>query len=192
MTASQSATTEAPTDERILDATIAVLAREGAAGVSMRAVAREAGVAVGLANYHFDNKTAMICAALRRIGTRDMELVTPPDDMDADEQLRHCLRLALDPSFLSADYLSLRLQLWSLAGVDPEYAEINQSAQQRYLAGLADLIEAARLDLGRTEIEARAADVLIEQNGVWLTAVLISDAEAVSRALARCEALAFD
>ena len=51
--------------ERILDATLAVLAREGVAGVSMRAVAREADVALGLANYHFDGKTALISAALR-------------------------------------------------------------------------------------------------------------------------------
>ena len=189
--AAQPAGDDVPTDERILDATIAVLARDGVAGVSMRAVASEAGVAVGLANYHFDNKTAMISAALRRIGARDMELVTPPAGMDAEAQLRHCLRLAVDPSFLTPDYLSLRLQLWSLAGVDREYADINRRAQQRYLDGLVDLIANARPELDRAEAEERAADVLIEQNGVWLTAVLITDADAVARALTRCEQLAF-
>ncbi len=177
-------------DERILDATLRVLARDGVVGVSMRAVAREAGVAVGLANYHFENKTTLVCAALRRIGERDMELVTPPDAGDPAERLRHCLRLAVDASFLAPDYLSLRLQLWSLAGVDPEFAAINQAAQRRYLAGLADLIAAARPDLDRVEIERRAADVLIEQNGVWLTAILIADADAVERALTRCEEIA--
>lgn len=184
--------TLAMADERILDATLAVLAREGIAGVSMRAVAREAGVAVGLANYHFENKTSLICAALRRVDDQDLELVTPPPDVDAADQLRHCLRRALDPAFLAPDYLSLRLQLWSLAGVDPQFADINQTAQRRYLEQLAELIAAARPDLPRADIERRAADILIEQNGVWLTAILIPDRAAADRALQRCETLAFD
>ena len=186
-----SATAEASTEERILDAVIAVLAQEGLAGVSMRAVARQADVAVGLADYYFDNKTALICAALRRIGDKDMDLVTPPEGKDPSDQLRYCLRQALDPTFLEPDYLSLRLQLWSLAGVNPQFAEINHEAQLRYVHRLADLIEAARPDLSRDDIERRAADILIEQNGVWLTAILIADSEAVTRALMRCEDIAF-
>lgn len=184
------AATDRPTDERILDATLTVLAREGIAGVSMRAVAREADVAVGLANYHFDSKTELISAALRRIGDKDMDLVTPPDGMAPDVALRHCLRLAVDPSFLTPAYLSLRLQLWSLAGVDETYAEINQAAQRRYLDGLADLIAAARPELTRADVVRRAADILTEQNGVWLTAILITDADAVERALIRCDQIA--
>ncbi len=181
------------TADRILDAALAVLARDGVAGVSMRAVASEAGVAVGLANYHFESKTAMICAALERIGDRDIDLVTPRDiDATPAEQLRECLHRAFDPSFLDASYLSLRLQLWSLAGVDSVYAEINQGAQRRYLDGLAALIDAARPDLSQPGAARRAADVLIEQNGVWLTAILVPDQAAIDRALARCEALAFD
>lgn len=179
-------------DERILDATLTVLARDGVAGVSMRAVAREAGVAVGLANYHFENKTSLISAALMRIGEHDALLVAPAtDDEDPAEHLRRGLRRALDPEFLARDYLSLRLQLWSLAGVDSEFADINRAAQKRYLVGLADLIHAARPELGRTAVEQRAADILIEQNGVWLTAILITDPDAVDRAIERCDRLAF-
>lgn len=179
------------TDERILDATVAVLAREGVAGVSMRAVAREAGLSVGLANYYFENKTSLIAAALRRIGEKDLELVTPYEGVDDAGALRQALRLALDPGFLDPSYLSLRLQLWSLAGVDAEFAEINQAAQRRYLAGLAQLLAAARRDLDQSEVDRRAADILIEQNGVWLTAILIRDDTAIERALQRCEDIAF-
>lgn len=179
-------TASAPADQRIIDATLYVLAREGVAGVSMRAVAREAGVAVGLANYHFDNKIALISAALRRIGDKDMELVSPPAGMSPSEQLLQCLQRAVDPSYLTPTYLSLRLQLWSLAGVDDQYAAINRSAQRRYLEGLTDLIAAARPELEQADVERRATDVLLVQNGVWLTAILISDFEAVDRALARC------
>ncbi len=158
----------------------------------MRAVAKQAGVAVGLANYHFANKTALICAALSRVGHQDLELVEPSDGPDPRDHLRACLRRALDPDYLAQDYLSLRLQLWSLAGVNSEFAEINRTAQQQYLVGLAALIAAARPDLDSEEIERRAADILIVQNGVWLTAILVTDGSAVRRAMARCLELAFD
>lgn len=182
---------ERPADERILDATIAVLARTGIAGASIRAVAKEAGLSVGLANYYFDNKTSLISAALTRVGEQDAEMVEPNPVADPEDHLRHCLRRTLDPSYLTAEYLSLRLQLWSLAGVDPAYAEINHRAQRRYLDGLAKLLAAARPELRLAEVERRAADILIVQNGVWLTAILITQPDAVERAIQRCDELAF-
>lgn len=184
-----------PTHDRILDATLHVLARDGIAGVKIRTIAREAGVAVGLANYHFDNKTALVGAALRRIGEHDLELITPTDGdeyvQSHRDRLERCLRRTLDPEFLDPAYLSLRLQLWSLAGVDPAFAAINRNAQRRYLDGLTKLLQAARPDLGPADVEARAADILVIQNGVWLTAILIEDDEAVQRALERCRTIAF-
>lgn len=178
--------------QRILDATLSLLAREGLAGVSIRAVARQAEVAVGLTNYHFTNKIQLICAALEQIGELDMELVAPRDGVTPADQLRASLSNALDASYLTQEYLGLRLQLWSLAGVDELFAEINRKAQERYLAGLADLLAAARPELERSEVERRAADILIVQNGVWLTAILISDDDAVDRARRSCHQLAFD
>ncbi|MEM7338735.1 MAG: TetR family transcriptional regulator [Actinomycetota bacterium] len=192
MTAEASTVEESSTVDRIVDAVLAVLARDGMAGVSMRAVAREAEVAVGLAHYHFDSKTALVAAALQRVGEADVELVSPADGLSAPDQLREHLERAFDPSFLAPTYLSLRLQLWSLAGVDPQFAAINRAAQQRYLNGLSALVGAVRPDLGRDEVARRAADILIVQNGVWLTAVLVPDDEAVARAIARCEQITFD
>lgn len=178
-------------DERILDATISVLGREGVAGVSVRAVAAEAGVARGLPGYYFENKFGLISAALRRIGEQDLDLVRPASDgVEPVNHLRRCLRRAVDPAYLDPAYLGVRLQLWSLAGVDPTYAEINREAQQRYLRGLAELVADARPDLSRDDVDRRAADILIVLNGVWLTAILIDDGEAVDRAVSRCEELA--
>ncbi len=179
-------------DERILDAVLAVLARDGVSGVSMRAVAREAGVAVGLANYHFDSKTALITAALERIGQQDGELVASIPGADPAERLRNALRQVLDPAFLATDYLGLRLQLWSLASVDPRFAKINEAAQLRYRSGLGELIAAARPELSPQEVDQKATDILIIQNGVWLTSLLIVNHDIVQRSLQHCEKIAFD
>lgn len=175
---------------RILDAVLTLLSRHGIGGVSMRAVAREAGVALGLVNYHYDDKTSLIRAALRRIEEQDIALVEPDPSLPPHERLRAALRRVADPEFLTTEYLSLRLQLWALAQAGEEFARINTEAQNRYRAGLASLIRAARPELSRRECAKRAADVDVIQNGMWLTALLGLDRASLRRAVALCEDIA--
>jgi len=176
----------------ILDAVVAVVSREGIAGTSMRAVAREAGIALGLMNYHFDGKASLIAAALRHIGEQDLSIVAPVDGLEAAEQLRHALRAVATPEYLRPEYLAQRLQLWSLASVSDDYAAINNEAQTAYRDGLATLISEARPELSDADVQRRAADILVIQNGIWLTSSLLTDVDAVERSIAKCEAIAFD
>lgn len=175
---------------RILDAVIDLLAREGISGVSMRAVAREAAVSLGLVNYHFADKTSLIKAALRRIEAQDLAMVEPDPSLAPQERLLIALRRVAAPELLTTEYLSLRLQLWALARAHEEFEQINTDAQKRYRAGLARLIQAARPDLARTECNRRAADIDVVQNGIWLTALLGLDRASVRRGVARCEQIA--
>lgn len=112
--------------------------------MSMRAVAREANVAVGLVHYHYADKANLIAAALRRVEEQDIAIVEPDPALAPEERLRGALHRVADREFLTTEYLSLRLQLWALARADPTFAEINARAQKRYRAGLAALIGAAR------------------------------------------------
>jgi AcrR family transcriptional regulator len=177
-------------EDRILDAVLTVLGRGGISAVSMRAVSAEADVALGLMNYYFDDKTTLIGAALRRLGEQDATIVEDVPGADAESRLRAALRRVGEPQYLSDDYLGLRLQLWSLAGAEPEFAKINHDAQSRYRDGLAALIADARPDLDDHEIQRRAADVLIVQNGIWLTTILIREPEAIERAIDKTERIA--
>jgi len=178
-------------ESEILDGVLSVLAGDGIGGVTMRAVARAAGVSLGLASYYFDDKTALIGAALRRIGEHDLEIVRPGGDGDPVQRLRLALGRVADDEFLRPEYLALRLQLWSMAPTDPTYAAINGEAQRRYLDGLVGLLTAARPDLVAGEVAERAAEILVIQNGIWLTAVLIDDRTAIERSVARTERIAF-
>lgn len=157
----------------------------------MRAVARAAGVSLGLANYYFTNKTSLVSAALRRIGEQDLEIVHGGGDDDPAERLRRVLRRIGDDEFVRAEYLALRLQLWSLATLDTAYAEINRIAQRGYLDQLTGLVAAAMPELDEVEVTRRAADILVVQTGIWLTAAIIDDRAALDRSIDRCEAIAF-
>ena len=177
--------------QRILDAVLALLSRHGISGVSMRAVAREAGVALGLVNYYYADKVTLICAALRRIEEQDVALVAPDPDRSPAENLSAALCRVADSEFLTTEYLSHRLQLWSLAQAHPDFEEINTAAQIRYRRGLATLIRAARPDLSEAEADRRATDIDVVQNGLWLTALLGIDQASIQRSVRRCEEIAF-
>ncbi len=174
----------------ILEAVLTLLSRRGISGVSMRAVAGEANVALGLVNYYFEDKTSLIAAALRRVEEQDIAIVEPDPTLPPDERLRAALRRVADPEFLTTEYLSLRLQLWSLAQADEAFEHINTEAQRRYRAGLASLIRAARPTLSRAECDRRAADIDIVQNGLWLTALLGLGGASIHRSVARTEEIA--
>lgn len=189
MTASKS-TPGSDRQSRILEAVTDLLAREGISGVSMRAVAREAGVALGLVNYHFEDKTTLIKAALRRVEAQDLSIVEPDVAQDPEARLLAALRRVAEPEFLTTEYLSLRLQLWALARAHEDFAQLNADAQKRYRAGIARLIRDARPGLSRAECHRRAADIDVIQNGIWLTALLGLDRSSVRRSVARCEEIA--
>lgn len=175
---------------RILEAAIDLLAREGISGVSMRAVAREAGVSLGLVNYHFADKNSLLKAALQQVGEQDLEMLETDPTQPPAQQVRVALGRVADPAYLTTEYLSLRLQLWALARAHPDFAEINARAQQRYRERLAQLVRAARPDLTAAECRKRAADIDVLQNGLWLTVLLGLDRATVRRSLRRSEEIA--
>jgi AcrR family transcriptional regulator len=176
----------------ILEAVLSLLSRHGISGISMRAVAREAGVALGLVHYYYEDKTSLIAAALRQIEEQDLAIVEPDPTLSPERRLREALRRVADPEFLTTEYLSLRLQLWALAQAHEEFAEINTTAQKRYRAGLATLIRAAKPELSRAECNKRAADIDILQNGMWLTVLLGLDRGSIRRSVARSEEIALN
>lgn len=176
--------------ERILDAVLSLLSQRGISAVSMRAVAREACVSLGLVNYYYVDKTSLIRAALHRIEEQDIAMVEPDLTLEPENRLRAALERVADPEFLTTEYLSLRLQLWALAHALEDFEQINTAAQARYRAGLSTLIRAARPELSRGECDKRAADIDVVQNGLWLTALLGLDSQSISRSIIRCEEIA--
>lgn len=176
---------------RILEAVLDLLSRHGISGVNMRAVAREAGVALGLVNYYYEDKSSLIRAALHRMDEHDLMLVAPDPASPPDEQLRKALRRVAAAELLTTRYLSLRLHLWALAQAHEDFALINAAAFERYLDGLATLIGNAKPELSPDECRERAADIVVVQNGMWLTALLGVDNASIQRSIARTEQIAF-
>jgi len=169
--------------ELIIEAVLKLISEEGIAAVSARNVAGEAGVALGLVNYYFKDKHNLICQALLAFEEHDLAIVNFDSKLAAPAKLKKSLEMVADKKFLSADYLSLRMQLWSLAKVHKDFAKLNTQAHKKYLKGLEELIAAASPKLSATEARKRAVEIDLIQNGLWLSALLGVDPATVKKAV---------
>ena len=180
------------TQEAILDATMSCIVRDGIDGASLRNVAREADVSLGLLSYHFDNRRSLIVAAFQLATDRLMEtsLRSIEGSDDADGRVRAFVRGAFNGTFLEADYLALRLALWAISRTDPEIAAVERNLYVRYTEQLAQLIVTARPDLTGPRARERATDVIVIQNGLWLNWARHENASDLERGLRRCDDIA--
>jgi DNA-binding transcriptional regulator YbjK len=78
--------------EALLDATVRLLARQGARAVTHRAVASEAGTTHGAPRYYFATRDELLDEALRRIADQQVhaieELLAKPGPPDRGERAR--------------------------------------------------------------------------------------------------------
>lgn len=96
--------------KQLIDATITCIARKGISGTTLNAIAKEAGLSLGLANFHFKSKDALLSETLRHLAAehRDMWLrdVQRNDLTDADK-LRSIVSSQFHPRICSRKKLAV-------------------------------------------------------------------------------------
>ena len=177
------------TPDQILEAAAAVIVREGMSGTSLRSVAQEADVSLGLLSYHFDDKRTLIREAFKRATDTVLErslaaMEAARDTGDLDRQVEAYIRGAFDEDFLHPDYLNMRISLWSTSRTNDEIAAVERELYQRYADNLSAVIALARPEIDADEVRRRATDVIVIQNGLWLNWARYRDRDDLERGLA--------
>ncbi len=180
------------TQNTILDAVQSVIVRDGVQGTSMRQVAQEADVSLGLISYHFDDKERLIFATFERASDEIRAASTSAADAvdDPDDKVRAFLRGSFTEEFINGDYLRLRVSLWAVALTEPELAKVDAGYYRRYEETLAAYVSEARPKLTRQDIDARCENVIALTNGLWLDWARIQNDDALERGLQLAEEIA--
>ena len=141
--------------EAFLDAAERLLVREGAAGISTRQLAREAGQNHGLVHYYFGSVDELLLQALERFTGRVLD--------------RQRAMYATD-AHLAAGYPKVWAELEALAWDRPELRDRLRGVSDRWRSllrdALAQAIEEYGLDGDRFSAEAWAALVMQFQKGM--------------------------
>ena len=150
---------------QIVRATIRCLARDGYARLTMKKVARDAGVSQGILHYYFRDKHDILAAALRTVATdlnRRVTVAQARGPRDARSRLSAVVRACLEVALEEREVWAVFIEFWGEMLHDDELRAINTDIYTKARGALGDLVaEGQRAGLFRAVRPAEAAAVIL-------------------------------
>jgi AcrR family transcriptional regulator len=143
----------------ILDAAITVIARRGVRGLRVEQVAAEAGVAVSLIYYYFDNRNGLVRATLEHANERAASTVRPTDGatVTGRERVERSLLAELDAGDHVRDTSVVWGEVLASAVFEPDLREQLREASRTWSELVADTIaEGVEDGSVRGDVDAQA------------------------------------
>ncbi|HEX2590218.1 MAG TPA: TetR/AcrR family transcriptional regulator [Rhizomicrobium sp.] len=152
----------------LLDAAIAVIARDGVAAASLRKVAQQAGTSTGAVTYYFANKEEMMAAVIEaQFDIFDAMLKSDDGKIDIRAGLKRWLDSLSDSE--SGEYIAT-FQLLAHARHEPTLADVYQRRYANYRQVFASMLAKGQSDgTIRTDVPADLlADQLSAMGDGWM------------------------
>ncbi|MFE2871093.1 TetR/AcrR family transcriptional regulator [Embleya sp. NPDC059259] len=161
--------------EALLDATVRLLARDGARAVTHRAVAVEAGTTHGSARYYFGTREQLLDEALRRLAAGQIDeiraVLRRSATADPQEFAARLAHYVADTVAGDRDASIARFELFLEVARRPEL----RPALEEWGAVQREALAARLAAVGAAEPEAAAADLLTLLNGLVLEQLATPD-----------------
>lgn len=170
---------------RLIEASIACLAKGGIQGFTVDNICHEAGTSRGLITHHFGSKNALLAAAYAAIYRKVIE------NLDRAETIPQSVDQLVDmifaDSFLSRDYLNVWLALWGEIAVNPALQAEHRKNYALYRERIARAISAFARGKGVTVDSYDVATILISLvDGLWLEQCIDQSLLSLERAKDLC------
>lgn len=179
--------------EALVDAAIESLKRWGHEGLSVRRIAAEAGVSIGLINHYFPSKDGLVAESYRTFSRRlaaSFETAVEKAGSDAGARLRAYFDAFFSSPNLDPQVLTAWVVYWSLVQVSPEMRAVHQEESGGYgdVLGrlLADLARERGLPPPESDLTVTGLVALLD--GLWLKWCLDPESYRRKDAAALCEA----
>jgi AcrR family transcriptional regulator len=153
--------------EALIEAAVASLADRGLGSVSVRDVARRAGVSPGLVRHHFGGFGQLLVEAYRHVVARiDLEMDEAFSRAGPDPQARldAFLEASFSPAIVDKDLLAAWLGFWGLVRTDPAAAKVHAETYEAYRTRIENLL--APLGVKEPRLAALGLSALLD--GLWL------------------------
>lgn len=170
---------------RLIEASIACLAKGGIQGFTVDNICREAGTSRGLITHHFGSKNALLAAIYATIYSRVLENLDRAEEAPAS--LDDLIELMFSDSFLSRDYLNVWLALWGEIAVNPALQLEHRKNYALYRERIARAISSVARARGVTVDSYDVATILISLvDGLWLEQCIDQSLLSLTRAKDLC------
>ena len=166
------------TRQKIIDATFAVIAKEGFSGVTMAKVAETAGLSRGISNFHFKSKEQLLLETLRAI-QKEFDVAWTSAIAEAGpspfDQLRALIRSVLEPPIAKPDRLAVWFAYWGETPSRATYREICAGPDREWQAVIEDILRQMAADKFNSHgmsLQTVAYSLTAMMTGCWLEYLL--------------------
>ncbi len=178
--------------EALVDATIESLKRYGYEGLSVRRIAAEAGVSLGLINHHFPNKDTLVAESYRAFSRRlaaSFEDSAAAAGPDARSRLRAYFNAFFSGPNLDPQVLTAWVVYWSLVQVSPEMRAVRDEEGRGYGEVLRRLLSDLAKSRGGTiaNLGTVVTGLTALLDGLWLQLCLDPSSIRPTDAAALCD-----
>lgn len=160
----------------LIAATADVLARDGAGGASVRAIALAAGVSPGLIAHHFGGVDALIAATYAHVGEQvatALDAAVAAAGPDPRQRLIAYVEASFAAPIADRTLLATWTAFWGLVIARGEIAALHDAQYARYRDGLETLLAGCGLHASARRRAAIAIAALVD--GLWLELCLSPD-----------------
>jgi AcrR family transcriptional regulator len=181
--------------QELIDATIECLKRGGQEGLSMRAIATQAGVSLGLINHHFPNKDDLVAAAYRHFNSMlvdGMKAAVQKAPPAPRARMRAFLKASFSRPNLDPETLAVWVVFWGMYRHSPLIQGVHRESYQGYVQLIRDMLGELLRGLGprAPAVDLRMASIGLTAllDGLWLEWCLEPATFRPAEAIALCEA----
>lgn len=177
--------------EALIEAAIECLKRHGQEGLSVRRIATEAGVSIGLINHHFPGKDTLVAEAYRAFSRRltaDFEAAVEAAGPNSRKRLRAFFNAVFSRPNLDSEVLTAWVVFWGLLQVSPQMRAVYEEEGRGYGDLLGRLLGDLARERGHSLPDLRLAVIGLTAllDGLWLDWCLDSSSFRPKEAAALC------
>lgn len=158
--------------QELVEATFRCLCRLGPAQTSVRTIAEEAGLSLGMVRHHFNSKDELLAAGYRMLSAQlQVETAKALEQAGPDpaKRLHALITAGLRPPILDRDYIQLRFLFWGLSQTNAAVREVHDEIYSRFAQQLNELVRAAaKASKARIDADAITLTIMALLKGLWL------------------------
>ncbi|MBD1546036.1 TetR/AcrR family transcriptional regulator [Roseibium aggregatum] len=163
--------------KQLIDATISCISRSGIPGTTLTAVTKEAGLSLGIVNFHFKNKDALLAETLNALAEEHralwMKALDRPD-LSAAAKLRAMVEAQFHPRICSRKKLTVWFAFFGETAHRKSYRTISSHIDMERQEICADLCRQIIGDGGYSDLDAEGVTLTLESlfDGFWLNMLM--------------------
>ena len=178
--------------ETLIDAALRCLERDGHAGASVRRIAAEAGVSVGLINHYFPSIDQLIADAYETLATGIADRMAAAAEAAAGsprERLSRLIEACFAPEIMDPALLRVWVVFWGMILHSPDMRAVQKRTNERFCGVFERFLrEVATAEGRQVDTALLALGLSAMHDGLWLEFCLDPESFKVEDGMALCRA----